>query len=523
MLQHSVSTTVTQQQVLTPALMQFVGLLPLNNVELKELIEKELVDNPVLEQIDETYDTLNQQLGREGDRERSAEELLGDKKQRTADSFEPVDLGSHFSEYLDPGFRTMSVFEEYESIAADSFLAQPVTLSDHLTSQLATINVSSDERGALKLLVGNLDGNGYLQATQEELLALGEGTLWTCSEQGGKVLDRARHLLQQLDPVGIGACDLQECLLLQIAAHQASVLGIGERGVRGEMQRWSLAEVIVRDHLHLLQKQDLGYLTRVCRAPREQVEDAIVAIRDLEPRPGQRFHPVSPRFIEPDISLARRGDQWSVVMQNEGLPSLRISAAYRSLLRSKNTERDVRNYVKERYHSAIQLLRCLEQRKSTIIGVCEAIVRRQQAFLEIGVQGLVPMMMKEVADEVGVHPSTVSRAVANKYVITPQGVYELRFFFTEAVNGVTLGGLSLPVLKGKVKELLQQEDPAKPLTDAALVIALEKQGIHISRRSVAKYRDEMCIPSTHERRRAKGMNPARVHFRQKLAPVATGG
>jgi RNA polymerase sigma-54 factor len=189
-----------------------------------------------------------------------------------------------------------------------------------------------------------------------------------------------------------------------------------------------------------------------------------------------------------------------VVMNEEDLPSLRLSHAYRKLLRQQSTEKDVRDYVKERYKSAIQLLRNIEQRKNTILRTCEVIVRRQQEFLERGEQGLKPMMIKEVAEEIGVHPSTVSRAVANKYVHTSQGVYELRFFFTEGVNGPEGADLPLVLLKRKVKEMIAAEDARKPLTDDQLAADLQKQGIKVTRRTVAKYREDMQIPSTHQRR-----------------------
>ena len=221
----------------------------------------------------------------------------------------------------------------------------------------------------------------------------------------------------------------------------------------------------------------------------------------VDPRPGQRYNQAETRLIEPDVAFARRGDDWVVVMNEEDLPQLRLNAGYRKMLRGKDTEREVKEYVKERYRSAIQLLRNIEQRKNTIVRTCESILRRQGEFLERGVDGLRPMMIKEVAEEIGVHPSTVSRAVANKYVHTPQGVYELRFFFSEGVNGPEGGDLPLMLLKKKVKKLIEDEDPRKPLTDDALAAELQRQGIQVTRRTVAKYREDMNLPSTHQRRR----------------------
>jgi RNA polymerase sigma-54 factor len=266
-----------------------------------------------------------------------------------------------------------------------------------------------------------------------------------------------------------------------------------------EMQ--AVAAVIVDQHLALLQKKDMRELVRICRRPAEFVEQAMVVIRHLDPRPGQRYNQAETRLIEPDVAFVRRGEEYVVVMNEEDLPALRLNQGYRKILREKSVDRDVREYVKERYKSAIQLLRNIEQRKNTIVRTCEIIVRRQEEFLEKGVDGLRPMMIKEVAEEIGVHPSTVSRAVANKYVHTAQGVYELRFFFSEGVGGPEGGDLPLLLLKRRVKKLIEEEDPRKPWTDDYLAAELQRQGIQVTRRTVAKYREDMQIPSTHQRRR----------------------
>jgi RNA polymerase sigma-54 factor len=261
-----------------------------------------------------------------------------------------------------------------------------------------------------------------------------------------------------------------------------------------------VAEQIVDGHLPLLQKKDMRELVRVCRRPVAVVNEAVELIRRLDPRPGQRYNQAETRLIEPDVAFVKRGEEYVVVMNEEDLPSLRLSHSYRKMLRAKGTDREVKEYVKERYKSAIQLLRSIEQRKNTIVRTCESIVRRQGEFLEKGVEGLRPMMIKEVAEEIGVHPSTVSRAVSNKYVHTTQGVYELRFFFSEGVGGPEGGDLPLLLLKRKVKKLIEEEDPKKPWTDDYLAAELQRQGIQVTRRTVAKYREDLQIPSTHQRR-----------------------
>jgi RNA polymerase sigma-54 factor len=263
---------------------------------------------------------------------------------------------------------------------------------------------------------------------------------------------------------------------------------------------FAIAETIVTKFLGLLQKKDMRELTRSCGRGADEVQAAVDFIRTLDPRPGARYNQTETRLIEPDVAFVKRDGQYVVLMNEDDLPTLRLNQGYKRMLRQKQTEKEVREYVKERYKSAIQLLRNIEQRKNTIVRTCEVIVRRQGEFLERGEQGLKPMMIKEVAEELGVHPSTVSRAVANKYVHTTQGVYELRFFFSEGVGGPEGGDLPLVLLKKKVKQMIEAEDAQKPLTDDQLAENLRKEGIDVTRRTVAKYREDLQIPSTHQRR-----------------------
>jgi RNA polymerase sigma-54 factor len=340
----------------------------------------------------------------------------------------------------------------------------------------------------------------------------------------------ARAIINFLDPVGVGARDLRECLLIQICAQQGEAKIVLRRRQMalegmpvvdaarrdedygaidcapmpeeepGRADIFSIATHIVTNCLPLLQKKDMRELTRSCGRTAEEVHAAVEFIRTLDPRPGQRYNQSETRLIEPDVAFVKRDDKYVVLMNEEDMPTLRLNQGYRKMLQLKQTEKEVKEYVKERYKSAIQLLRNIEQRKNTIVRTCEVIVRRQMEFLEHGVNALKPMMIKEVAEEIGVHPSTVSRAVANKYVHTSQGVFELRFFFSEGVNGPEGGDLPLVLLKRKVKKLIEDEDERKPLTDDQLAAELQRQGIRVTRRTVAKYREDMQIPSTHQRR-----------------------
>jgi RNA polymerase sigma-54 factor len=256
----------------------------------------------------------------------------------------------------------------------------------------------------------------------------------------------------------------------------------------------------VDTHLHALQNKQFKEIARAIGRSVEDVQAAIDMIRTLDPKPGARYNQQESRLIEPDVAFVKQGDQWFVLMNEDDLPQLRLNPAYKKLMQKEAAERDVRNYVKERYKSAIQLIKNIEQRKQTILKVCHSIIERQRDFLELGIDQLKPMMIKEVAEEIGVHPSTVSRAVASKYVHTPQGVFELRYFFSESVNGPEGGGTSLLILKRRVKKIIEEEDPKRPLTDEQITRILQSQGIQVTRRTVAKYREDMKIPSTHQRR-----------------------
>jgi RNA polymerase sigma-54 factor len=249
-----------------------------------------------------------------------------------------------------------------------------------------------------------------------------------------------------------------------------------------------------------VQNKQYKGIARTLARPMEAVQQALDYIRTLDPRPGLRYNKTQPRLIEPDVAFVKHGDEWLVVMNDEDVPQLRLNPAYKRLLTKETNDKDTRNYVKERYKSAIQLIKNIEQRKHTIVKVCYSILARQQDFLEKGIDQLKPMMIKEVAEEIGVHPSTVSRAVASKYAHTPQGVFELRYFFSESVNGPQGGNTSLLILKRRVKKLIEEEDPARPLTDEQITRILQSQGIQVTRRTVAKYREDLRIPSTHQRR-----------------------
>jgi|GEM_PF-3547 len=625
LLQHKLSVKLSQRQILTPGLVQMVSVLALNKLELKDMITAEMVENPVLEELEESVPLLDEVGRKEEDRDRAAaatnEENPASAVEKK-DPFEEIDFGSFFQDYLDPGYRTHGEMEEIERPSFENFLSKPTNLTDHLAWQLGALSLPREVREAAELIIGNLNEDGYLIASDDELLgvappappqadalttqnivseaqALGLAEVKSDGEDAGSTmtsgdgsapalstvetekaqvlgangdsvtseitglaetmpsapwetakartyepsalleasptsssmaaapapaaattpapsskrpvyqpkftpsdLAAALAVVRQLDPPGVGCRDLRECLLSQLRyhQHQLALHKNGEKNGNGTAQVLEDAIAIVDQHLRALQNKQHKEIAKTIGRPVETVQQALDYIRTLDPRPGLRYNKVQARLIEPDVAFVKHGDEWLVLMNDEDLPQLRLNPAYKRLITREGNDKNTRDYVKERYKSAIQLIKNIEQRKQTITKVCYSIVMRQGDFLEKGIDYLKPMMIKEVAEEIGVHPSTVSRAVANKYVHTPQGVFELRYFFSESVQGPEGGNTSLLILKRRVKKLIDEEDTSRPLTDEQITRILQSQGIQVTRRTVAKYREDMRIPSTHQRR-----------------------
>jgi RNA polymerase sigma-54 factor len=466
---------VAQKQILTPGLVQMVSVLALNRLELREMINQEMVENPVLEELSEEP-TVSDNYSDETFLKAETEKI---PEKEAANPFDEFDVGSFFNQYLDSGGDggQSQEREVSERPSFEKFLSSPTGLTEHLTWQLSVTICSESVREIAESIIGNLDENGYLMATLEELAQEGKFSL--------EDIEDALAVVQEFDPLGVGARDLRECLLMQLKTLDPQN---------------TLAQQIVAEHLKFVQANQLKEIARALNRPVEVVKHAVDVIKKCDPRPGLRYNKTEPRLVEPDVYFRKMDDQWQVFLNEDDMPQLRLSPTYRRLLARDAADRDVRNYVKERFTAAIQLLKNIEQRKHTILRVCQSIIARQSEYLDHGPDALKPMMIKEVAEEVGVHPSTVSRAVASKYAHTSQGVIELRSFFSESVNGPEGGGMSLLTLKRVVKKMIEEEDTAKPLTDDQIAKKLEENGIRVTRRTVAKYREDMRIPSTHQRR-----------------------
>ena len=473
-LQPKLHLKVAQKQILTPGLVQMVSVLTLNRLELREMINQEMIANPVLEELSEDG-VVSENYSDEAFVKAETEKV---PETEAANPFDEFDIASFFNQYLDSGGgEDHRERGQVERPSFDKFLSSPQGLSDHLTWQLSVTVCSDVVREIAETIIGNLDEDGYLGASLEEIGQNGRYSL--------EDVEEALAVVQEFDPLGVAARDLRECLLTQL---------------RTLDPQNTLAHQVVADHLKQLQSNQLKEIARALNRPVELVKRAVEVIKKLDPRPGLRYNKTETRLVEPDVYFRKVDDEWQVFMNEDDLPQLRLSPIYRRLLARDAADREVRNYVKERFSAAIQLLKNIEQRKHTILRVCQSIIRRQREYLDLGADHLKPMMIKEVAEEVGVHPSTVSRAVASKYAHTSQGVIELRSFFSESVNGPEGGSMSLLTLKRLVKKMIEEEDSAHPLTDDQIARKLDEAGIHVTHRTVAKYREDLRIPSTHQRR-----------------------
>lgn len=476
LMQQRLGLKLAQKPVLTQSLRQLVKLLALNKLELKEEIIQELEENPVLE-INTESETADASLEQAAEAEEARENEAAEPE-TPGEAFDDIDLGSFFDDYLDAGPRGPAQ-EVVEKASFEMFLSKATTLADHLIWQLGMTDTSDAVRVAGEELIGNLNEDGYLTISLEEVAQITKLFLTQVEE--------ALEVVQQMDPLGVAAVDLQDCLMIQLRSVDAA------EGVAG---------LIVAHCWDALQDgADTAALAEMLGRPVRHIETALDVVRGLDPRPGQRYNVTTVRTVEPDIEFARKPDGgFRVVLNEDDVPDLRLNRGYRALLKRGASTTDVKAYIRDRYSSAIQLLRNIEQRRQTIRGVCDAIVKRQTGFLANGLEQLRPMMIKDVAEEIGVHPSTVSRAVSNKYATTPHGVYELRYFFTEGVQGPSGDSVPLILLKKKVQKMIDAEDKGKPLTDDKISQMLRDDGIHVTRRTVAKYREDLNIPSTHKRR-----------------------
>jgi len=525
------TTSLSQRLVLTPQLRQRIEMLQMTSLELTDLIQQQLLENPVLEEVptqEEVRELAEKVLDHlaNSDSASSFEEPSGDGEAapvstngsgdpevaanllQTAeaetgeavvagehveegtgedgpaddaqrDAFEEIDFGREFQDYLDPGYKTQEIEYKEDAPTFEQFLTRPPSLAEHLEWQTHMTSLEPEVTDAAVAVIGNLDADGRLNATNEEMSAMQK-----CSEE---VIEKARQSVMRLDPVGCGARDVKECLLVQL-----EVLGENER----------LAARLISDHFADLQQHRLPHLSKQIGIDVETLLEELQFIRTLDPYPGRRYSSEEPILISPEIyieKLDENDDEYVIYFADDGSPRLRVSAQYQQML-SQGVSNETKSFIREKMRSAVDLLRNIEHRRQTIYKVVESIVHRQRDFLDHGVQHIKPMMLKDIAEDIGMHLSTVSRVVNRKYAHTPQGVIELRRFFTEGMLNEEGEEISTRIIKLQIKKLIEEEDSHNPITDDQVVKILAKDGIKLSRRTVAKYRDQMQIPGSRERR-----------------------
>jgi RNA polymerase sigma-54 factor len=472
-IQQKLHTKLVQKLILTPSLQQAIKLLPMSTLELADLLNQEMVENPLLEEVPtEELQPAEQQQAEKPEAQPATEK---------ADTWDDADYEYFFGDYLDDGYRSRTPSEVKELPPIENTLSTAASLSDHLMWQLSLQTEDEKLKEIGGAIIGNLDDDGYLVASVEEIAAMGD---WPVAD-----VERALQHVQTFDPIGVAARDLQECLWLQIR----------HLGLEG-----TPTEKIVTEHLRLLQNHQVPEIARRLGMTIDDLKEHIEIIRNLDPKPGSRYNPQQSQYVIPDVYVVKVEDQYVAALNEEGLPQLRISPTYRRLLdKSAGTveeNKETRDYVKDKFRSALWLIKSVDQRQKTIQKVANSIINFQREFLDHGIEYLRPLVLRDVANDIGMHESTVSRVVNNKYMHTPQGVFELKYFFHSGISSSYGDSVSSVTIKQRIRKIIENEDPRKPLSDSKIVSILQKEGLMLARRTIAKYREELKIPTSNQRK-----------------------
>jgi len=479
-LEQKLSLKLSQKLVMTPSLQQAIKLLQMTRMELETLLTQELVENPVLEE----PELSDEETPRE---EEAAPEpqTNGDEVIDHGESMENIDLDAYFGDYWE-GSGQSSMMEERDEPPIENSLRREPDLYDHLLWQLHMAEVTSRQREIAELIIGNLNPDGFLVATPEEIREMGEGEDrdYTIEE-----VEEALAIVRGFDPPGIACVDLRESLLLQMDIR--------------EIPQDALARRMIYEAWDLFLRRQFPAVAKKLGVELPVLEEEVELIRTLETHPGRRFSTDRPHYIEPDVFVRRVGDEYVIQLNDDGLPRLRVSRAYRRMLqtmRSEGRQNEAQQFIKDKIRSAVWLIKSLDQRQRTIYKVASSIVRQQREFLDRGIEHLRPMVLRDVAEDIGMHESTVSRVVSNKYIHTQRGLFPMKFFFHSGIDREYGDNISSLTVKRKIEQLIQAEDPKRPLSDSELMRILNREGIQIARRTVAKYRDELSIPSSTDRK-----------------------
>lgn len=463
------SVRLSQRLILTPSLQQAIKLLPLTTLELAEVLDQEVMENPLLEEepVEET---------------KTVEEIAQEEtaeRERPDDPLKEIDIERFFEDYFDNGADRRTRPSEVPEVAPiENTLTESPDLYDHLLWQLRMTEADEATLEIGEAIIQNLDEDGLLRVSLEDVAAMGPWPM--------EAVEATLGLVQALDPPGVAARSLTESLRIQLR-----VLGLEN----------SPADVMVRDHMKQLQSHQYPEISRHMGLSADEVAHHLEIIRGLSPRPGAGYSAKRSDYVLPDVFVVKEGEEYKIVLNDDGLPKLRISPTYRRLLDHKEPgSEETRAYVKDKLRSALWLLKSVDQRQRTIYKVAESIVRHQRAFLDHGVTHLRPLVLRDVASDIGMHESTVSRVVANKYMHTPRGVYEMRFFFHSGITSTMGEAISSVTIKDRIRKMIEDEDPSRPLSDSRIADVLGAEGLPLARRTVAKYREELRIAPSNLRK-----------------------
>ena len=466
---------LTQQLIMTPQLQMAIKLLQLSRLELVEKIQQELEENPALDEVQETLSPESTAEKTETDPEESEQtkEVSFEEKMN-----EDIDWRNYIEEYNSPG-RMPVESEGRETPRFDSFISKKESLSDHLLWQFLMTSPDADAEKIGSLVIGNLTKDGYLDASLDEI-----------SETSGLPLEKVEQVLavlQTFNPIGVCARDLSECLLIQIKH-----LGLGGKNILTE---------IVKNHLHHLENNNYRAICKTLKVRMDNVIAAVNVIKGLEPKPGREFSESDVQYITPDIYVYKSENDFVIVLNDDGLPKLQVNSYYKkAMVRGDKISVETKEYLQDKLRSAAWLIRSIHQRQKTIYKVMESILKFQRPFFEKGITHLKPMVLRDVAEDIEMHESTISRVTTNKYAYTPQGIFELKYFFNSSIKRIHGEAIASASVQDKIKKIIENENPKKPFSDSKMAEMLKDQNVDIARRTVAKYREMLGVLSSNKRK-----------------------
>ena len=476
---------LTQQLLMTPQLQQAIKLLQLSRLELADSIRQEIEQNPLLEEIspgDTDYDiTQNSLSSTEETPDIPEPEKTGEVNMDNISSMQEINWEDDYANHYDAGFSFTKETYDRTRLSQIDFLTKETNLQSHLQWQLSHSEMDNDLEDAGLFVIGNLNRNGFLEVTVEDITREID-----CDEETAR---RAIAIIQDMDPAGVAASDVQESLLLQLKR-----LDLGD----------TLAAEIIKDHLHSLELKNYGAIAKAIKRPIKEVIAAIKVITGLNPYPGEQYNEREVHYIIPDVFVHKVEDEYLIILNDEGLPRLKVSSAYEEIIeRDSDASAETKTYIKEKLRDALWLIKSMQQRQRTIYKVVESLLKFQKNFFEKGVEHLRPLVLRDVAEDIEMHESTVSRVTTNKYMHTPQGIFELKYFFSTALPQLDGVSLAAESIRQQIKAMIKNESAEKPLTDNAISTILAEKNIKVARRTVAKYREQLRILPVKHRRKAK--------------------